>query len=67
VISKKGNEVEKIKVNLIARLLPPKSVKDIRSFIGQAGFYSRFIQNFNKIAQPLTILLAKDVPFVFSS
>ena len=42
---------------------PPKSIKDIRSFLGHVGFYRRFIKNFSKIARPLTNLLAKDVPF----
>jgi len=66
VISKKGIVVDKAKVNLIAHLSPPRSVKDIRSFLGHTGFYRRFIQNFSKIARPLTSLLAKDVPFVFT-
>jgi len=66
VISKKGIEVGKEKVDLIAHLLPPRSVKDIRSFLGHADFYWRFIQNFTKIAHPLTSLLPKDVPFVFT-
>ena len=53
-------------MDLIAHLPPPRSVKDIRSFLGHVGFYRRFIQNFSKIARPLTNLLAKDVPFVFT-
>ena len=39
VISKKGIEMDKAKVDLIAHLLPPRSVKDIRLFLGHAGFY----------------------------
>jgi len=66
VISKKGIEVDKEKVNLIAYLPPARSVKDIRLFLGHAGIYRRFIQSFSKIARPLTSLLAKDVPFVFT-
>ena len=66
IISKKGIEVDKAKVNLIAHLPPPRSVKDIRSFLSHAGFYRQFIQNFSKIARPLTSLLAKDIPFVFT-
>jgi len=50
VISKKGIEVDKVKVDLIAHLLPSKSVKDIRSFLKHADFYRRFIKNFSKIA-----------------
>jgi hypothetical protein len=40
-------------------------VKGIRSFLGHAGFYCRFIKDFSYIARPLTHLLAKDVPFEF--
>ena len=43
VISKKGIEVDKAKVDLIYHLPPPRSIKDIRSFLGHAGFYRRFI------------------------
>ncbi|XP_063939802.1 uncharacterized protein LOC135148489 [Daucus carota subsp. sativus] len=66
-ISEKGIEVDKAKVDLIANLPPPKSVKEIRSFLGHAGFYRRFIQDFSKKARPLTNLLAKDVKFEFTS
>nr|XP_017225158.1 PREDICTED: uncharacterized protein LOC108201377 [Daucus carota subsp. sativus] len=62
-----GIEVDKAKVDLIANLPPPKSVKEIRSFLGHAGFYRRFIQDFSKKARPLTNLLAKDVKFEFTS
>ncbi|MBE2321284.1 hypothetical protein DVA67_035535, partial [Solirubrobacter sp. CPCC 204708] len=53
------------KVDLIAKLPPPTTVKQIRSFLGHAGFYRRFIKDFSKISRPLCNLLAKDVPFVF--
>jgi len=65
-ISRRGIEVDKAKVEVIAKLPPPKSIKDIRSFLGHAGFYRRFIKDFSKIARPLTNLLAKDVPFDFN-
>ena len=58
--------MDKAKVEVIAKLPPPKSIKDIRSFLGHAGFYRRFIKDFSKIARPLTNLLAKDVPFDFN-
>ena len=58
--------MDKAKVEVIAKLPPPKSIKDIRSFLGHAAFYRRFIKNFSKIARPLTNLLAKDVPFDFN-
>ena len=43
----------------------PKDIKGIRSFLGHAGFYRRFIKDFSKNFGPLTNLLQKDVPFVF--
>jgi len=64
-ISRKGIEVDKTKIKVIAKLPTPKCVKDIRSFLGHASFYRRFIKDFSKIARPLTSLLAKDVPFIF--
>lgn len=65
VISKKGIKVDKVTVDLIVNLPPPKNVRDIRSFLRHAGFYRRLIKNFSKIAQPLTNFQAKDVSFVF--
>ena len=65
VISKKGIEVDRAKVDLISSLPIPRSVKDIRSFLGHASFYRRFIKEFSKIAQPFTNLLSDDVPFLF--
>ena len=65
IISKKGIEVDKAKVDLISNLPHPKNIKDIRSFLGHVGFYRRFNKNFTKIARPLTTLLSKDVPFIF--
>ena len=66
VISENGIEVDKAKIDLISNLPLPKTVKNIRSFLGHAGFYRRFIKNFSKIAAPLCNLLSKDVPFVFN-
>ncbi|GKB22996.1 reverse transcriptase domain-containing protein [Tanacetum coccineum] len=66
-ISKSGNEVDREKIEVIAKLPPPTSVKGIRSFLGHAGFYRRFIQDFSKIARPMTHLLEKETPFIFST
>ena len=60
-ISKKEIEVDRAKIEVIAKLPMPKCVKDIQSFLGHAGFYRRFIKDFSKISRPLTNLLAKDV------
>ncbi|GJY40349.1 reverse transcriptase domain-containing protein [Tanacetum coccineum] len=65
-ISKSGIEVDKAKVDVIAKLPHPTFVKGIRSFLGHAGFYRRFIQDFSKIARPMTRLLEKETPFIFS-
>ena len=46
-ISKKGIEVDRAKIEVIAKLPMPKCVKDIRSFLGHAGFYRRFIKDFS--------------------
>ncbi|GJW69700.1 reverse transcriptase domain-containing protein [Tanacetum coccineum] len=65
-ISRKGIEVDKAKVDVISKLPHPTTVKGIRSFLGHAGFYRRFIKDFSKISQPMTHLLEKNTPFIFS-
>ncbi|GKA89305.1 reverse transcriptase domain-containing protein [Tanacetum coccineum] len=65
-ISKNGIEIDKAKVDVISKLPYPTTVKGIRSFLGHAGFYHRFIQDFSKIARPMTRLLEKDTSFFFS-
>jgi hypothetical protein len=64
-ISYKGIEVDQAKVEVISKLPPPVNEKGIRSFLGHAGFYRRFIIDFSKIAKPLTTLLVKDKAFMF--
>ncbi|XP_010523588.2 PREDICTED: uncharacterized protein LOC104801906, partial [Tarenaya hassleriana] len=65
-ISEKGIEVDRAKIEVIEQMIPPTNVKGIRSFLGHAGFYRRFIKDFSKISKPLTELLGKDVQFVFT-
>ena len=64
-ISATGLEVDQSKVSIIKTLAPPTTVKGIRSFLGHAGFYRRFIKDFSKIARPLCRLLEKDTKFSF--
>ncbi|KAL1290734.1 hypothetical protein AAHE18_20G150300 [Arachis hypogaea] len=66
-ISNKGIEVDQAKIEVIEKLPPPANVKAIRSFLGHAGFYRRFIKDFSKIAKPLSNMLAADTPFVFDT
>ncbi|KAL4379251.1 hypothetical protein GQ457_02G022480 [Hibiscus cannabinus] len=64
-ISSKGMEVDKAKIEVISKLPPPTTVKGIRSFLGHAGFYRRFIEDFSKITKPLCSLLEQGRPFEF--
>ncbi|XP_020417999.1 uncharacterized protein LOC109948709 [Prunus persica] len=66
IISCRGIEVDKAKIDIVRSLLPPKTVKEIRSFLGHVGFYRRFIKDFSKISRPLCRLLGKDVEFEFN-
>ena len=65
VISNKGIEVDKAKVELISKLASPTNVKAVRQFLGHVGFYRRFIKDFLKIAKPLYKLLEKDTKFAW--
>ncbi|GJV74818.1 reverse transcriptase domain-containing protein [Tanacetum coccineum] len=64
-ISKNGIEVDKAKVDVIAKLPHPTTVKGVRSFLGHAGFYRRFIKDFSKISRSMTHLLEKNTPNIF--
>lgn len=66
VISARGIEVDKAKVDIIAKLPYPTNVKQMRGFLGHAGFYRRFMKDFAKIAQPMTKLLQNEVEWNFN-
>ena len=66
LVSERGIEVDKAKIEVIEQLPPPVNIKGIRSFQGHAGIYRRFIKDFSQIARPLMNLLAKDAPFEFT-
>jgi hypothetical protein len=65
-ISKNGISVDPSKVQEAMDWKPPKSVHQIRSFLGLAGYYRRFIPDFSRIAKPMTELLKKGVKFVWN-
>ena len=65
MISATGLEVDQAKVSIIKNLMPPITVKGIRSFFGHVSFYRRFIRDFSKIARPLCRLMEKYAKFKF--
>ena len=64
IVSGKGLEVDKAKIEVIQNLPLPGIVRDLRSFLGHVGSYWRFIQDFGKVSKPLTTLLCKDKDFI---
>ena len=64
-ISARGIKVDKEKIEAIEELPPPSLLKGIRSFLGHAGFYRRFIKDFSRIAKPLSSLLVQGTTFDF--
>eukprot|EP00253_Pinus_taeda_P034267 PITA_34267 len=66
-ISSQGLQVDPNKIALIKKVPPPQKVRDVRSFLGLAGYYRRFIKDFSKLASPLFGLLAKDVEFKWTN
>ncbi|KAJ9535649.1 LOW QUALITY PROTEIN: hypothetical protein OSB04_un001198 [Centaurea solstitialis] len=66
VICGEGVKVDPSKIEAVMKWESPKSPSEIKSFLGLAGYYRRFIRDFSKIAKPLTKLTRKDVPFVWS-
>jgi hypothetical protein len=65
VVSSRGLEIDKAKIDVISSLPHPSYMREVRSFLGHVGFYRHFIKDFSKITAPLCKLLAKEVNFVF--
>ncbi|KAL0544114.1 hypothetical protein IC582_019225 [Cucumis melo] len=66
VISKAGVSVDPAKIEAVTGWTRPSTVSEVRSFLGLAGYYRRFVENFSRIATPLTQLTRKGAPFVWS-
>jgi len=58
--------VDPKKIKITQRVPPPQKQRDVRSFLGLAGYCLRFIKDFSKLASPLFGLLAKDFEFIWS-
>ena len=63
VVSGKGLELDKAKIEVIQNLLLPVTLRNLRSFLGHVGFYHKFIRDFAKVFKLLTTLLCKDKDF----
>ncbi|WVZ49826.1 LOW QUALITY PROTEIN: hypothetical protein U9M48_001152 [Paspalum notatum var. saurae] len=63
VVSKGGIVVDPSKVSTVTNWKMPEIPKEVRGFLGLAGYYRRFIENFSRIAKPMTSLLEKDAEF----
>jgi hypothetical protein len=61
-----GIKVDPANIEVIIRLPPPKTQKEVRIFLGHVGYYQQFIENFTKIVAPMLGLLIKDVDFVWT-
>jgi len=66
VISEKGICVDPKKIEAVLKWKRPTNVTEIRSFLGLAGYYRRFIEGFSTIASPMTRLTRKEVKFEWS-
>ena len=63
IVSAEGIRVDPVKIEAIVNWKPPRNVTEVRSFLGLAGYYRRFVQGFSVIASSLTRLLRKGVKF----
>ena len=63
IVSAEGIRVDPAKIEVVVNWKPPQSLTEVRSFLGLAGYYRRFVKGFSIIASPLTRLLRKGVKF----
>ena len=66
IVSKEGIRVDPKKIEVVFKWKPPRNVTEIRSFLGLAGYYRRFVKGFSMIAAPMMRLLQKNVKFEWS-
>ena len=66
VLTQEGIAVDPEKVKAILGWKPPANLTDVRSFLGMAGYYRRFIEGFSTVAKPMTQLLKKDKKFIWT-
>ena len=66
IVSAEGIKVDPAKIDAVSAWMTPTNVKEVRSFLGLAGYYRRFVEGFSVIARPLTSLLRKTTRFVWS-
>ena len=67
IVSSKGVHVDESKIEAIKTWPQPTNLQQVRSFLGLAGFYRRFVKDFSTIAAPLHALSKKNAPFVWGS
>jgi hypothetical protein len=65
-VSSEGIKVDPAKIEVIVKIPPPRTQKEVRIFLGHVRYYRRFIENFTKIATPMFRLPIKDVDFLWS-
>ncbi|KAL4017120.1 hypothetical protein IC575_024794 [Cucumis melo] len=66
VVSSEGVSVDPAKIEAVTSWPRPSTVSEIRSFLGLAGYYNKFVEDFSRIASPLTQFTRKGTPFVWS-